>query len=145
MITLKKLKLPEQNCPECSRTYTPHREGQVFCNEHCRHRFNNKIKKSKKIIKDLERTARDRISEEAEKRLSFQEKLLKNVEGLDGLQLKDGLNKVKLNLLKRMGIDLSVYEGIYAFHDHPTSYYKVVGPYEICLWEGDTLIIKKSK
>ncbi len=93
----------------------------------------------------MEATAADRVSEQAEKQLSFQEKLGRNVENLDGIKLKDGLSKARVDLLTRKGIDLAVYEAIYPVPDCPTSYYKVVGPYEICAWDTDEVIIKKNK
>ena len=145
MKILKKFAHPDRNCPECARDFTPHREDQVFCGPHCRFRFNNKIKKNKALIKRMETMAEERINEAAEKQLEFHERLARMVENIDRLDIGSEPTKFKLNFLKRNGVDLGVDEGIYPFSDFPTSFFMVIGPYEVCLWDSDTVIIQKTK
>ena len=128
-------------CPNCFYEFMAIDLRQQYCCDQCKDDYNNEIKRQERL-----KLQGIKIENDYKSRLTPREK---NLSVLDHLFQNDDPKIYRLFAeLEREGFDLTTYDSICELEDPGDGIkrnYIEIGPYQICRWDKETVLITKTK
>ena len=132
-------------CPECQREFKVKHLLRKFCTNHCKDRFNNRIKQKQVIAAEVE--MEKQVVEEIQHKTNEETitTLEKNI--LTVRDMMNGRNKAELYVVEMMrrGYDFKVYEARFPGPKGMNMFYTVLGEFHMTISKPELMFVIKNQ